>query len=300
MKREKNAEPDILFFVAAPAIPNAGEDSWYHAVRDGTALVGVFDGSGGIGGRKYENYSGKSGAYVVSRAVAGAVAEWFRAGCAAPLREYVDLALDVCKRFADPEIGLKGSMRKDFPTTLAMMTASPLDGCVDVRCWWAGDSRCYLMDGNGLHQITKDDVNTSDPMANLTDDGVLTNVVNASVPFVIREKSVKEKTPCLLISATDGCFGYLPSPMHFELMLLDALMRADSVAAWKENIDLVLRGCAGDDYSMCVAGYGFSSFGDLQGFFSGRSAWLFAELREKSRTELQTVWESYKTEYMWE
>ena len=298
MTRGKNNKPDILFAVAREAIPHSGEDSWCYSVQNNATLIGVFDGSGGIGGRKYENYSGKSGAYVISRAVSGVVAEWFHAGCDAPLSDPVNQALSICKKYADPEVGLKGSMRKDFPTTLAMMTLAA-DNNVEIHCYWVGDSRCYILEKDGLHQITSDDVNTSDPMTNLTEDGVLTNVINASTRFVIHEKTLKQDKPCIMISATDGCFGYLPSPMHFEYMLLDTLEKANSLKEWKVRIDSTLQSCAGDDYSMCVAGFGFLSYADIQDCFAPRLNRLSFELIGKSKPELQKIWDSYKNNYMW-
>ncbi len=40
-------------------------------------LVGVFDGCGGIGSRRYEILNSKTGAYIASRIVGECVAEWF-------------------------------------------------------------------------------------------------------------------------------------------------------------------------------------------------------------------------------
>lgn len=298
MKHENNRTPDTLFSISREAVDLAGEDSWCYSSIGTSTLIGVFDGSGGSGGRKYDNYSGKSGAYVVSRAVSGAALEWFHSQRPAILREYIDQALSVCKKYADPEIKLKGSIRKDFPTTLAMMTIDDSNEMLDIFCYWAGDSRCYLLDSEGLHQITKDDVNTADPMENLTEDGVLTNVINASTGFQIHERAFQVSKPSIVLCATDGCFGYLPSPMHFEFMLLDSLHRAASISGWKEKIDNTLQGRAGDDYSMCVAGYGFDSFSDIKAFFEARRQLVEAQYITRN-TELIDSWDDYKGNYLW-
>lgn len=289
--------PDVLYCVNRESAEGAGEDSWCYEALNGSTLIGVFDGSGGIGSRRYENFSGNTGAYIAARAVSGAAQEWFIRGRKDGLRKSVDDALAVCKKYADKDIGLKGTMKKDFPTTLAMMTAERTPECINARCYWAGDSRCYLYDRTGLHQLTQDDVDSEDPMANLSDDGVLLNVVNASIPFSIHEKKLSADTPCLLIAATDGCFGYLPSPMHFEYLILEALMQADSISDWKTNIDDALHRCAGDDYSMCVAGFGYDSFDELKANCREHRDFLYQNYIS-SKSDLKILWEAYRNNYM--
>ena len=75
--------------------------------------------------------------------------------------------------------------------------------------YWCGDSRGYILDGNGLHQVTVDDVTVTDAMMNLREDAPMTNVASASRPYEIHRKQVQLSEPAVVFAATDGCFGYL-------------------------------------------------------------------------------------------
>ena len=66
-----------------------------------------------------------------------------------------------------------GSLGKAFPTTASVITGKTNGNKVDVTCYWAGDSRCYMLDANGLHQLTADDLDGQDAMSNLSNDGVM-------------------------------------------------------------------------------------------------------------------------------
>lgn len=297
----KKTDPDVLFCVAREAAPGRGEDSWCYSCRGGETLIGVFDGSGGIGAQQYPGYGGHTGAYVASRAVSGAVQAWFESGKTEPVEKPVEMALDICKRYANLPQGnagvkIKGSLRKSFPTTMAALTIFADSDRVHARCFWAGDSRCYLCDGDGLHQLSVDDVGSTDAMENLSDDGALKNVVNASVPYSIHTCSFIAAKPCFFVAATDGCFGYLRSPMHFEYLLIDTLCASDSIEAWKTAMDRRLYECAGDDYSLCVAGYGYPSFKAMKKAFASRREQVRRRYIECDG-EPQVLWLSYKEKY---
>ena len=68
---------DCLFHVYKEKIPENGEDSYCYCIREDSLLLGVFDGCGGSGAKRYVNYCEKTGAYIGARAVAGAVKTWF-------------------------------------------------------------------------------------------------------------------------------------------------------------------------------------------------------------------------------
>lgn len=302
--RKNNADaPDnalsMLFYVAGEAIPENGEDSFCIDMRDDRALVAVFDGCGGIGAQRYQSYCEKTGAYMASRAVAGAAEKWFADNTgAANLENYIRVALRVCTRFSDKQVSrLRGSLGKSFPTTMAAIVCDPVeDDNVRADCFWAGDSRCYLLDQAGLHQLTADDTpRGNDAMSNLTDDGVLTNMINGSEPFTLHRKSYAFSLPCILFSATDGCFGYIATPMEFELLLLRTLMDSKSISEWKEHLFELFSDVSGDDFTMCLAGYGFKDFRDVQRRFSKR----FSELDKLLEPEnvRNNLWAKYRKEY---
>lgn len=306
--RKNNADaPDnalsMLFHVAGEAIPENGEDSFCIDMRDDRALVAVFDGCGGIGAQRYQSYCEKTGAYMASRAAAGAAEKWFADNTdAAKLENYIRVALRVCTRYGDQQVSrLRGSLGKSFPTTMAAMVCAPAEADktenkVQADCFWAGDSRCYLLDQAGLHQLTADDTpGGNDAMSNLTDDGVLTNVINGSEPFTLHRKAYTFSPPCILFSATDGCFGYIATPMEFELLLLRTLMDSKSISEWKEHLFELFSEVSGDDFTMCLAGYGFKNFRDVQRCFSKR----FSELDKLLEPEnvRNNLWAKYRKEY---
>jgi hypothetical protein len=286
-----------MFCVNRAAVENNGEDSWCYRTGGSVSVAAVFDGCGGIGGRRYDSFSGKTGAYVAARAVAGMVDIWFeKEDRSVTIESAVKAAVKLCEDNAGTATSLRGSLTKDFPTTAAIVTAALQGGDVDIRCLWAGDSRCYMLDTAGLHQLTRDDVDTKDAMENLSDDGALKNVVNASVPFTLRELSYKASPPCFVFAATDGCFGYLKTPMHFELLLLETLCASGSISQWRENLDKAIGEHAGDDYTLCLMGFGFRDFSAAAKTFSPRLATLKSQFIEGAGTDEQK-WSSYKAGY---
>ena len=301
LKKGTTTAPDnaisLLFYVAGEAVAENGEDSFCIDARNGRALAAVFDGCGGIGAKRYQNYGAKTGAFMAARAVAGAAGQWFADGAdAVKLEDYVRAALGVCTRYGDQQVSrLKGSMGKSFPTTMAAVVCSSADDKVRAECFWAGDSRCYLLDQAGLHQLTTDDTNGGNAMTNLTDDGVLTNVINCSEPFTLHRRSDTFASPCILFSATDGCFGYIATPMEFERLLLRTLMNSKSISEWKEHLYKLFSEVSGDDFTMCLMGYGFQDFCDVQRCFSAR----FSELDKllESGDVGNNLWVKYRKKY---
>ena len=69
-------------------------------------------------------------------------------------------------------------------------------------------------------------------MANLREDSVVSNALSADTAFVVQHHQVDVTPPFLIVAATDGCFGYWPTPMHFERFLLSTLMPATDPESW--------------------------------------------------------------------
>ncbi len=298
-KTEKALQNDILssiFCVAGEMNEDNGEDSYYYAVKDNRVIVSVFDGCGGIGARRYGNYSDKTGAFVASRAVCGGVKEWFL-NANGDIRDYIKRALKVCTDYGDKAGRLMGSLGKSFPTTAAVIVVA-MNGKdrLTASCYWAGDSRGYLLDFNGLHQLSTDDVDGEDAYSNLSDDGVLKNVISAGAAFEVNCKVIDITGPCVLFTATDGCFGYLNSPAVFEHMLLDTCIKADSIMSWKRDLDKNIQEFTGDDYTMSVAAFGFDDFCSMQKFFLDRCSFLKERYIDSELSE-DEKWNSYKDSY---
>ena len=293
MKEKKDL---ITFCLSGEALENCGEDSYLMDRDNARVIAAVFDGCGGIGAMRYPNYRNHTGAYMSSRAVCGAVSAWFSAEetDADQLREKIGRALSVCKKYSGVQSALRGSLGKTFPTTMAAAVCNYDANSLKTQCLWAGDSRCYLLDSDGLHQLTKDDTG-GDALSNLTSDGVLTNVINGSVPFELHSRAYVFRQPCIVFSSTDGCFGYIASPMEFEVLLLKTMVESNSVPKWKDRLRELFQDVSGDDYTMCLVGCGFRSFSDLKQYYHARYCALQKMLG--SNLERGDIWLQYRDKY---
>lgn len=294
---------DAIFCVNGEMIEGRGEDSYAFSSDDGRVMTAVFDGCGGIGARRYSSYGGQTGAYVASRAVGGAVGQWFESGQPCErLIDYINSALAECERGADKnESRLLGSLGKRFPTTAAIMIFTVGSLPSEILCLWAGDSRCYCLDANGLHQLSADDVAAGDVMSNLRDDGVLTNVINSSEPFELHCAKYRLEQPCILFTATDGCFGYVPTPMEFEYLLLASLEKCRSMNEWQEALNNLFLEYSSDDYTFCAAAAGFGNYKKMAAQFAPRTKALKSEYIDKlgGRTDRkEELWTKYSVEYL--
>ena len=296
---------DFCMEVCGEKIADNGEDSYLYMISPQGAIAGVFDGCGGAGARKYENYRNKTGAFMASRIAAGAARDWFLTGNAAEdpegFQRKAEEYLALCKEIGGGASALKSSLSKDFPTTAAVVVTALGADQLNALCLWAGDSRCYLLDETGLKQLTDDDLDGLDPMENLTSDGVLTNVISASKHFTVHQRAIGLRRPGFLFAATDGCFGYLSTPMEFEYLLLKTLFEASSVEQWERNIDALLCGIAGDDYTLSGLSFGFGSLENMKALLQDRYRMLtetyIRGLRDKSYEEKVALWQRYRTDY---
>ncbi|MCU1406761.1 MAG: hypothetical protein JWQ43_3064, partial [Glaciihabitans sp.] len=283
--------PSFSFGFNLAKIDDHGEDS-DPILRDGPdlGLVGVFDGMGGAGGTVYETPDGaRSGAYISSRIARDVVEErmldllepnWNLQGAAAAedLRESVQTALQ--EKLADlkaPVSRLRSKLLRALPTTMAIIALQRThSGAARWTChvFWAGDSRAYVLQADGLRQLSTDDLREpGDAMSNLHQDSVVSNAMSADTDFHVNYRRVELDAPFVLLCATDGCFGYLPSPMHFERLLLRNLVGARSAADWSARIQTDISAVTGDDAAMSVMGVGVE-FAQAQSLFTNRLAEL--------------------------
>lgn len=308
-------------------IKEHGEDSDPLLImNEDNYAVGVFDGMGGSGASTCESNfgSGHTKAYVASRIVKETV-ELHLIQSLSSHDLSVDGITDCIRKRLKHELEkfppktktvLKSRMVRDYPTTMALSTVKRKDDYWQVDSFWAGDSRNYLWQIEGLHQISKDDLDTdADPMENLRNDAPMSNCINASNEFKINHRSWKVKGPFVLLSATDGCFGYFPSPMHFEYMLKSTLQEAHSLEEWNEALKGKIKEVTGDDYSMSLVAIGFDSYDRLRTYMTARHQspldgiiekerhinWLqnsLSEEKENYEVLLLKTWEMVKSDYM--
>ncbi len=312
---QKPLSLDFVLSFCRDKIPGHGEDSYCYSFCDTAGMVGTFDGCGGAGARTHAYYSGHTEAYMASRLCAGAFYDGFRElfPSSKPAEEianevFAPKVISWLQGFEPPKGGLqiKGSSVRTLPTTAAVALIQPGGkGQTLVTAIWAGDSRVYLMDKTGLAQLTVDDTTVTDPMENIYDDGILQNLFCSDKPVKLHCKTVSVAEPFVVFSATDGCFGYLSTPMEFEGVLLNTLMRADSAAQWEKDIANVLGGVAGDDHTLCLAACGYGSFDKLKKAFASRQAAVaeaylmpIERLPVEDRESRYALWQQYKENYI--
>lgn len=301
---------DFSFTVSGPKVRDCGEDSFFFALDNRMAIAAVCDGCGGSGARRYPAFQGKTGAYLASRIVTGTLKNAFVAGefqappekTAGLLHETIMANLQRAKDLGGSVGNLKGSLAKEFPSTLAALTSSRgAGGTVKTSCYWAGDSRCYLLTPAGLMQLTEDDVDFPDAMDNLMADGTMNNVISLSRPFAVHTKSLTVSLPAILFAATDGCFAYYQTPMEFEYLLLHSLGRAENPEGWENAIRKALREVAGDDFTLTGFALGFKSFDRMKNSFKGREAEVSEQYIRKleglTRDEMMILWKQYRETY---
>jgi hypothetical protein len=286
------AGPTLSFAFNLAKVEGQGEDA-DPIVRDGRdlGLVGVFDGMGGAGGTVYETPDGpRTGAYLAARIARDVVEErmlalldpdWNLDGPAAAreVEQAVRRALGESLRDLDaPKSGLRSRLLRALPTTMAVMglqRREPQAGRWAGHLLWAGDSRVYVLDpAHGAQQLTVDDLRDGgDAMANLRQDSVVSNAMSADTDFVVHHRTVELTAPFLAVAATDGCFGYLLSPMHFEHLLLRTLQESGDTDAWSSALQGAVSTVAGDDAAMAVLGVG-AGHEEFRRLFAERTAEL--------------------------
>ena len=328
--------PTITFGFNLGKIPDQGEDS-DPIVRAGRelGLVAVFDGMGGAGGTVYETPGGpRTGAYIASRVARDVVErrmlelmdpEWNLDGpsTAADLDRSVRAAL--VARLAElkaPKSGLRSKLLRALPTTMALVALQRREPSGDVwaaHVLWSGDSRAYVLEpATGVHQLSTDDIrDEGDAMANLREDSVVSNAMSADTDFVVHHRMVELRAPFVVIAATDGCFGYVRSPMHFERMLLTTLRDSPSTDEWSRVLQEQITAVTGDDAAMATLGIGADHDG-FKDLFAERVSVLderWVDPVDALATDVQraeqavdsahrrqaeqtaALWAAYKTEY---
>lgn len=298
-------------------IPGKGEDSFCHSFCDSTGMIAVFDGCGGAGARTHDYYSGKTEAYMASRLCAGAFYDLFRShfpeqrDLESFVREVLEKeTVNQLVRFQPPKvpgtIQIRGSMVRTLPTTAAaaFVQAQP-DGSVKVAAAWAGDSRVYILDARGLAQLTVDDATVTDPMLNIYEDGILKNIFSSDRPMRLNYKEIVAQPPFMVLSATDGCYGYVTTPMEFENLLLRTLMASQNVAQWEQTLADTIGSFAGDDHALCLAAFGYEGFAQLKSSLRDRARFLWntyiqpvQDLPPDHREPRFALWEHYKIDYL--
>ena len=181
---------------------------------------------------------------------------------------------------------LRGTITKRLPTTLVttLVSSDRSSGESTISTWWAGDSRCFILTPtSGLVALTSDHVRVRDPLEQLRSDPPIENVVNCSTDFYLEQFDYRTREPFVLLLATDGVFGYLPTPGYLELGLLESLRAGD---AFPQEFSSFCSRFAADDVSAAVLVSGFDSNSELVRAFEPRRQ-LLAERYSHLETLLE-------------
>ena len=303
---------DTMLFTHQGATPTGDEDNHMRALGANSAIVGVFDGCGGLGSRTYADLNGATGAYVASRTASGAVYDWFQSlqegsfpgqeELLGSLRAYLDKGFSVISAYGVNSLRMRGSMVRDFPTTAAIALAHEDKQGVLVHIIWAGDSRVYLIDSEGLAQLTVDDLGGEDAMSNLSHDSALTNVLSSDGNYTLHHKCIRVSKPTIVFAATDGVFGYVQTPMEFEWMLLRVLSLSETPEVFMNRLKSVLGDVAGDDFTFSMMSFYFGAYSVLRRAFENRVKLLeerYVNPLQDQRTDelMQQLWQEYRQSY---
>ncbi len=270
-------------------VQGKGEDAeplLVHHVPTGEGLAAVFDGAGGAGASIAHELPGgprRSGAWVGARVARSATESWFRAtvagrgsGSGGPAGDAATLSRHMTRLLApmrpDRPSRLVGGVRRELPTTMAAVRYRRAGSRVGCRVLWAGDSRAYLLSsGTGLQALTRDHTAETDALEQLVQDPPMTNVICADRAFRIDQSDTSFELPCVLVCATDGFFGYVDTPAHFERHLLRALQDARDTADWADLLCARVAEYTGDDASLTAVALGYRHFEDLRSAFARRA-----------------------------
>ena len=306
---------DYVTIIEEAIVEGKGEDSFGYFFHEEGGVLATFDGCGGLGARKYEHYNMNSGAYIASRAVSAAVLRWFYVfsnqngkldskkldQISSEMRSTIKSALSMYKEAQVS--GLKSTgMSREFPTTASVVMFAVNGKRIDTAFFWAGDSRGYILNSEGLAQITTDDLaGNEDAFENLSSDARLENVVAADGKFRINHKIISLVPPFIAITATDGCFGYFQTPMEFEFMLLETLLISKNADEWKKRMHHEMSNVAGDDFSLGIAVFGYGDFKNLKKDYQKRHDFLkgkyIARIPSATSSLLYAMWCEYQQEY---
>ena len=289
----------------------------YSFEKDDIHYAGVFDGCGGLGSKRYERIGNKTGAFISSQTCAVVFdAEMKRmAGCndidkacVARLKAAFLSNQQQEKQYGS-QSSLVGSMVRTLPCTGSMIvvTQSSRDAqSLHLDVIHAGDSRVYVMrPREGLRQVTQDELSGNpDALKNLYVSAPMTNVINIDKDFSLTHLSYHIKTPFAVLCASDGVFGYVKTPMHFEKIVLDCLESAENFDSFEQSLLSSIKNITGDDSTAVMPFYGWTSFGQLKADFSKRHRFVSGLCRsiEEDMTDetIESAWNQYKTGYYWQ
>lgn len=168
-----------------------------------------------------------------------------------------------------------------LPTTLTVALINETADGLDVLYLWAGDSRGYLWNAEGLAQITDDHER----------DETMTNLITLTKPFQLEARLFKTSKPAILFNATDGCYKCpcFASAFDLEYVFLQAINTSNSFKETESNLDkqFTVIGTHDDSNTMALTSFGYESFESIKAVVAQR----LADLQENIIKELPGILE---------
>lgn len=292
-----------ILYLDAEKIKNKGEDALtFKFDEHGNGYMSVFDGCGGAGSEKHSDLNNEKSAYIASR------------GCAYyfdflnQLKDSKDTIneFDLNKKLYSflkninehyPMQSSESTLVDVLPTTLSGAIISNNSNSLSINFIWSGDSRGYIIDCDGISQVTEDDVDSEDAYYNLFDDSIMNNRIHGNSNkeiFQIHSTKIDLKSKSIVICSTDGCYDYFNSPMVFEFFLITMIITSDSFTEAEDKMLDILSEKSGDDCSLIATFYGFEDYTDIKTFLKSR----FEFLNNDKENFSESYWnENYKKHY---
>jgi len=326
-----SASASVLSF-NVEKVSGKGEDADPVIVHaDDYDVIAVFDGLGGAGATQCDGPAGRrTGAFYAATLARGFVKDiatrdpgLLASGTAEEIAAHFQHELAVKMResatlLTMPVTKLRSALLRRLPTTTAAAIVRATRN--EMLVLWAGDSRVYrLSPADGLTQLTRDHLRDGgDAMTNLERDAPLSNCIHADGTFSIAWRRFHLERASLVLVCSDGCFGFVPSPMHFEQRILASMAAATTMAEWRDRLVDSLGEITGDDMSMAVLSVGWPTFDAIQTAFAPRLKFVsrdvigrleqldrdhvevtarLAELDAERRTAKARAWEDYRESY---
>ena len=245
--------PSVSFKFCTAKVAGEGEDADpILRVGPDLGLLGVFDGMGGAGGRVYDTPDGRhSGAYIASRFARNVVErlmlelikpEWNLDGPATAAELHRLLASSLAARLDELKArnGSAIKLVKALPTTMTLAVLQRTDSRGHLRLPSVLGRRLPRLRGRPGGRAAPAHHRRpalgwgrdAQPHRRLGDEQL--HLSRHRVPDNHRQVG---STPFLLLGATDGCFAYVRSPMHFEHLLLSTLQEARDAEAWRRALE---------------------------------------------------------------
>lgn len=173
---------------------------------------------------------------------------------------YKDMLQELAQCEAEGQYGMPVSARAvhRFPSTLAMMIRIKTPDHTYFASLWSGDSRCYILDRRGLHQISEDtSLDHDDALQDMRSpsSSPMKERLGLDLPDILIHFHVRTpEIPSAGICFTDGVYNMdsFNSPMRLEEFLLVTMEATSSFEEWLECMKGLCEKRATDDSSCAV------------------------------------------------